>query len=157
MTGCYPRRLNLHVSDKNTFVLQPVAPKGLNPAETTVAEVMKSAGYATAIIGIKQLSDRLQVWEILYQSRMTNTDLIEWLKAHATLWHITEQVPLYADAAEPNRIEELKRAGFAARAANKSVKDGIDFCKAQALEVHSSAARMEPAARLMNTAGKDDP
>ena len=39
----------------------------------------------TAIIGIKQLSDRLQVWEILYQSRMTNIDLIEWLKAHATL------------------------------------------------------------------------
>jgi phage terminase large subunit len=101
-------------------------------------------GYnnATAIIGIKQLSDRLQVWEILYQSRMTNADLIEWLKAHATLWHITEQVPLYADAAEPNRIEELKRAGFAARAANKSVKDGIDFCKAQTLEIHSSAANL---------------
>lgn len=58
MTGCYPRRLNLHVSDKNTFVLQPVAPKGLNPAETTVAEVFKAAGYATAIIGKWHLGDQ---------------------------------------------------------------------------------------------------
>ncbi len=101
-------------------------------------------GYnnATAVIGLRQLSDRLQVWEILYQSRMTNADLIEWLTAHGDLWHLTEQVPLYADAAEPNRIEEIRRAGFNARPADKSVKDGIDFCKAQTLEIHSSAANL---------------
>jgi len=59
-------------------------------------------GYnnATAIIGIKQLSDRLQVWEILYQSRMTNTDLIAWLKARAGIWYISGDTPLYADSAE---------------------------------------------------------
>ncbi|MDZ4289677.1 MAG: sulfatase-like hydrolase/transferase, partial [Prosthecobacter sp.] len=58
MSGCYPRRVNLHVSDKDTFVLQPVAPKGLNPNETTLAEVMKSAGYATAMIGKWHLGDQ---------------------------------------------------------------------------------------------------
>lgn len=101
-------------------------------------------GYnnATAVIGLRQLSDRLQVWEILYQSHMTNADLIEWLTAHGDLWHLTEQVPLYADAAEPNRIEELRRARFNARAADKSVKDGIDFCKSQTLEIHSSASNL---------------
>src|SRR6187399_3674026 len=30
MTGCYPRRVNMHVSDKNTAVLQPIAKKGLH-------------------------------------------------------------------------------------------------------------------------------
>ena len=101
-------------------------------------------GYnnATSIIGIKQLSDRLQVWELLYQSRMTNADVIDWLKAHQDLWHIQPSVPLYADAAEPNRIEEIKRAGFSARSADKSVKDGLDFCKAQTIEIHSSAANL---------------
>ncbi len=101
-------------------------------------------GYnnATAVVGLRQLPDRLQVWEILYRSRMTNSDLIDWLKGNRALWHIGEQVPVYADSAEPNRIEELKRAGFSARAADKSVKDGIDFCKAQALEIHSSAANL---------------
>jgi len=83
-----------------------------------------------------------QVWEILYQSRMTNTDLIAWLKARAGIWYISGDTPLYADSAEPNRIEEIRRAGFNARPADKSVKDGIDFCKAQALEVHSSAANL---------------
>jgi len=97
-----------------------------------------------AITGIKQLSDRLQVWEILYQSRMTNTDLIAWLKARAGIWYISGDTPLYADSAEPNRIEEIRRAGFNARPADKSVKEGIDFCKAQALEVHSSAANLIP-------------
>lgn len=58
MTGCYPRRLNLHVSDKNTAVLQPVAKKGLNPDEETIAEVLKRAGYATGIFGKWHLGDQ---------------------------------------------------------------------------------------------------
>ncbi|MFA6544265.1 MAG: sulfatase [Limisphaerales bacterium] len=58
MTGCYPRRVNLHVSDKNAPVLQPVAAKGLNPDETTLAEVLKPAGYATACIGKWHLGDQ---------------------------------------------------------------------------------------------------
>jgi arylsulfatase A len=58
MTGCYPRRVNLHVSDKETVVLQPVARKGLNPDEVTIAEVLKPAGYATACIGKWHLGDQ---------------------------------------------------------------------------------------------------
>jgi arylsulfatase A-like enzyme len=58
MTGCYPRRVNMHVSDKNGLVLQPVAAKGLNPNETTIAEVLKGAGYATMIIGKWHLGDQ---------------------------------------------------------------------------------------------------
>ncbi|MEN3943500.1 sulfatase [Prosthecobacter sp. SYSU 5D2] len=58
MTGCYPRRVNMHVSATGGMVLQPVATKGLHPDETTVAEVMKSAGYATHIIGKWHLGDQ---------------------------------------------------------------------------------------------------
>jgi arylsulfatase A-like enzyme len=58
ITSCYPRRVNLHVSDKGTAVLQPVAPKGLHPDETTIAEVLKSADYATTIIGKWHLGDQ---------------------------------------------------------------------------------------------------
>ena len=65
-----------------------------------------------------KLSDRLQVWELLYQSRMTNADVIDWLKARIRISGTSSRAsPLYADAAEPNRIEEIKRAGFSARSA----------------------------------------
>ena len=32
MTGCYPRRVNMHVDEKNLCVLFPAARKGLNPS-----------------------------------------------------------------------------------------------------------------------------
>jgi len=59
MTGCYPLRVGMHVSDTGGAVLQPVARKGLNPAEITMAEVLKSAGYATMCIGKWHLGDQL--------------------------------------------------------------------------------------------------
>ena len=60
MTGCYPRRVNLHVNAKNGGVLMPISPKGLNPDETTIAEVLKPAGYATGIFGKWHLGDQPQ-------------------------------------------------------------------------------------------------
>lgn len=59
LTGCYPRRNNMHVSDKNTAVLQPLAKKGLNPDEVTIAEVLKTAGYTTTCIGKWHVGDQL--------------------------------------------------------------------------------------------------
>src|SRR5438132_9183900 len=46
MTGCYPKRV-LPIP----HVLFPGSSVGLNPAERTVAELLKEAGYATACIG----------------------------------------------------------------------------------------------------------
>lgn len=57
MTGCYPRRLNLHVDENNKWVLFPGARKGLNPKETTIAEMLKARGYATTCIGKWHLGD----------------------------------------------------------------------------------------------------
>ncbi len=57
MTGCYPRRVNMHVDERNLCVLFPAARKGLNPSEITVAEVLKSRGYATMAVGKWHLGD----------------------------------------------------------------------------------------------------
>ncbi len=57
MTGCYPRRVNMHCDEKNLCVLFPAARKGLNPSEVTVAEVLKTRGYATMAIGKWHLGD----------------------------------------------------------------------------------------------------
>ncbi len=58
MTGCYPRRVNLHVNSKGGQVLTPVEPKGLHPDEVTLAEVLTPCGYATACIGKWHLGDQ---------------------------------------------------------------------------------------------------
>ncbi|MHC4438635.1 MAG: sulfatase-like hydrolase/transferase, partial [Planctomycetota bacterium] len=58
MTGCYPRRINMHESDRNECVLFPVARKGLNPNEITIAEALKGQGYATACVGKWHLGDQ---------------------------------------------------------------------------------------------------
>ena len=53
MTGCYPKRV-LPISG----VLFPSAAVGLNPDETTVAEVLKKQGYLTTCIGKWHLGDQ---------------------------------------------------------------------------------------------------
>ena len=53
MTGCYPKRV-LPIP----HVLFPNDDIGLAPSETTVAEVLKSAGYATGIVGKWHLGDQ---------------------------------------------------------------------------------------------------
>ena len=53
MTGCYAKRV-LPIP----HVLYPADSVGLSPNEITVAEVLKSAGYATAIIGKWHLGDQ---------------------------------------------------------------------------------------------------
>ncbi|MBL7220044.1 MAG: sulfatase [Phycisphaerae bacterium] len=58
MTGCYPRRVNMHVNQRNLCVLFPGDPKGLNPNEQTIAEVLKPQGYATMCIGKWHLGDQ---------------------------------------------------------------------------------------------------
>ena len=57
MTGCYPRRINMHVDERNLCVLFPGAKKGLNPDEHTVADLLKGQGYATMCIGKWHLGD----------------------------------------------------------------------------------------------------
>ncbi len=59
MTGCYPRRVNMHVAQDGRPVLSPVAKKGLHPREITIAELLGARGYATACIGKWHLGDQL--------------------------------------------------------------------------------------------------
>jgi len=58
LTGCYPRRINMQVNDANGAVLRPIDSKGLSPDETTIAEVLRPAGYATAAFGKWHVGDQ---------------------------------------------------------------------------------------------------
>ncbi|MCP4783021.1 MAG: sulfatase [Fuerstiella sp.] len=57
MTGCYPKRIDM-ATGSNFGVLLAGDTKGLNPGEITIAEVLKRAGYKTAIFGKWHLGDQ---------------------------------------------------------------------------------------------------
>jgi phage terminase large subunit len=70
----------------------------------------------------------LYIDELLYERNLTNSDLISRLISFPRL-------DIYADSAEPQRIEELKRAGLNCYPANKDVKLGIDTLKRYNLKI----------------------
>lgn len=91
----------------------------------------------TALVYIYEHDSEIWVEERLYQSYMTNADLIEFLKEN----HARE-ITIYADSAEPQRIEEIRRAGFNIIQAEKPVKHGIDFCKSMKLVITSNSGNI---------------
>ncbi len=58
LTGCYAQRVDMHLNENNGRVLFPVSPKGLNPDEVTIADMLRDAGYATACVGKWHLGDQ---------------------------------------------------------------------------------------------------
>lgn len=83
--------------------------------------------------------DNTLYWrELLYKAKLTNADLIDRLRS---IPELRGQL-IIADAAEPQRIEEIKRAGFRIQPAFKTVKDTVDFVKSKPLKIHSESANL---------------
>jgi phage terminase large subunit len=75
--------------------------------------------------------------ERLYESGMTNEQLIEFIHSY-----LPPNSLIYCDCAEPARIAEMRNKNIDARPADKSVKDGIDFCKRQNLFITSDSVNI---------------
>ena len=94
------------------------------PAEFEKQAYGLDFGYVnpTAFIHEGIIGKDLYIDELLYETKLTNSDLISRLTGFPLL-------DIYADSAEPQRIEELTRSGLDCYPANKDVKLGIDNLK----------------------------
>ncbi len=92
----------------------------------------------TALAEVTFADNTLYWREMLYESKLTNADLIERLKLFPELANGL----LIADAAEPQRIEEIRRAGFRIQPAFKVVKDTVDFVKSKPLRIDSNSGNL---------------
>jgi len=87
----------------------------------------------SSIVKLTQHDGLLYLEQLVYQSQLTNNDLINKMK------DIDKTTPIYADAAEPARIKEIHRAGYNIRAANKDVGKGIDLMQDNKIHVLSTS------------------
>lgn len=94
----------------------------------------------TALVGIAFKDNELWLDECLYQTGLTNADLASQLPEH-----VQNYATIYCDSAEPQRIEELSRAGYNVMPAMKgpdSVKKGIDTIKSFKVHITRRSANV---------------
>jgi phage terminase large subunit len=101
-------------------------------------------------VGIKDQDHYCQ--ELLYESHLTNSDLIERLKD----LKIEDDYPIYADSAEPQRIEEINKAGFYCLPANKDVKKGIDTIKSHGFYITKDSPNLQKEVKSYKWKQKDE-
>jgi phage terminase large subunit len=89
----------------------------------------------TTLLQISRDGNEIFINELLYERRLTNSDLIEQLEI---------LIPnkfdcIYADSAEPQRIEEIHQSGFNIYSSDKSVKAGIDYCQRFKINIYKES------------------
>lgn len=87
-------------------------------------------------IGIKD--DVFWIIDEIYETHLTNQDLIQKLKSFVH----SKNAFIFCDSAEPQRIQEIKRAGFNALPAFKDVKLGIDIVQRQKINIFRSCVNV---------------
>jgi len=74
--------------------------------------------------------------ELLYQTHLTTSELIQKMKA----LKIRPELPIWCDAAEPDRIQEISASGYNAQPAKKiQVVRGLDIVKSYKRHIHEES------------------
>ena len=87
----------------------------------------------SALVAVYQQDDNLYIKEMLYEKRLTNTDLANKLRE----FRIDRQSEIVGDSAEPKTIEEIYRQGFNIKPAKKGagIHLGIDIMRRYKLHI----------------------
>lgn len=93
--------------------------------------------HPNALVKVANEENRMYFEEMLYQSHMTVTDLVQAIKPMVGNKYV------YCDHSRPDAIEELRRAGINAMEANKNVKEGIDFIRSHHIFVHQESVNLQ--------------
>jgi phage terminase large subunit len=95
----------------------------LPEADETIYGLDFGYNNQTSLVEVAIKDQNIYTKEIIFESYLTNGQLIERLK-DKEIHNI-----IYADSAEPQRIEEIRKAGFDIKPAEKEVGKGIDTVK----------------------------
>jgi len=90
---------------------------------------------------ISKKENDLFVKQLLYKKKLTNNELIDQIKSIIPKKYYRTKI-IYCDNAEPARIDEINKAGLIAKKADKSVKDGLDFCKRNKIRIDKDSTEV---------------
>jgi phage terminase large subunit len=85
----------------------------------------------SALVDIEIFEGAIYVDEVVYDQKLTTGDLIELYKSNG----VFKSREIFCDSAEPKTIEELRRAGYNAKEADKDVTEGIRKVKSMPLYI----------------------
>lgn len=96
--------------------------------------------HPTALIRGLVDTDTMSIYleEVIYESKLITQELID----RMTLAGVSPHAKIYADAARPETIEEIYRAGFNIEKADKAVWDGINKVKSFRMHVTKHSANL---------------
>lgn len=82
--------------------------------------------------------DTVWVEEVIHMSGLTTGDLITMMNDIK----IDKEKDIWCDAAAPAMVEDLRRSGYNAKSADKSVKEGIDMIKSKKLYINNDSTNL---------------
>jgi phage terminase large subunit len=89
----------------------------------------------SALLLCEIYEDAIYTKELIYQTKLTTADLIEQYREVG----VSKTIEIFCDNAEPKTIEELCRAGYNAKPADKDVTEGIRKVKSLPLYICESS------------------
>lgn len=94
--------------------------------------------HPTVLTKVVMVDGGAYVQEVIYKSGLTTNDLIKLLEVMTP----DKRKEIFADAAEPKTIEEISRAGFNIKPAEKDVNLGIGKVKSTPLFIHKESVNL---------------
>lgn len=94
------------------------------------------------LLEVARKNGELYLRELLYQSHMTNVDIIDFMK---DVPELTDNKQIWADSEDPKTIEEIFQSGFNIIPITKgpgSVARGIDLCQRQKFHIHPDSINL---------------
>ncbi len=92
----------------------------------------------SALVRVEHFEGAIYVDELLYETKLTTNDII----GRYQQLGISKTIEIFCDAAEPKTIEEISRAGYNAKPADKDVWAGIQKVKSMPLYITENSLNL---------------
>jgi phage terminase large subunit len=89
-----------------------------------------------AVVEIYVYDEEYYIRELVYERGLTTNDLLSRFES----MDLDKMADMYCDSAEPDRIQELRNAGYNSRSSKKDVRAGIDYVKGRKIHVDETCS-----------------